>query len=378
MQKFSKSIRTVVIVLLLLALAAGVVASGIKVRDLKLSNLYGQNFRKSSTYSWKETSDLTTLLVVLDDTAVENRELKYLDVLVMLNYQPVNKKVTLFAFDPTINVTLDGVNYQFREVYNYYVVKKQLTGASFDPWEESVYTIETELGIRFNRYLAVNKSDLDNVLSPLAPNEEELFQARDSSLTIEKRLKAQTDLIEKYGIESKSLFTVVRGLVSLWSEGNIGNLVQTDFSVPELSNLYFALRDLNPENYRKVAMKSTSEEVELRNGAKFLRYTYIDRQFADLLNNKDRKIEQARIDIVNASSRQGLASKTARLLRNHGLDVVKLSNATDVYINHTVYVAAPEKYPLTLALLKELFPDLKVIAQEFPFRPSGELVLVVI
>jgi hypothetical protein len=43
-----------------------------------------------------------------------------------------------------------------------------------------------------------------------------------------------------------------------------------------------------------------------------------------------------------------------------------------------LYVTDPDKYPQTIAELELFYPDLEIITQEYEYRPTGDMVLVVV
>jgi LytR cell envelope-related transcriptional attenuator len=88
--------------------------------------------------------------------------------------------------------------------------------------------------------------------------------------------------------------------------------------------------------------------------------------------------EQARLDVINGSSKPGLAGKTKRILNNHSFSIVRTDNSDEVFGRNTLYVLEPQKYPATVHKLELFYPDLEIKLEEYPHRPTGDMVLVVV
>lgn len=106
-------------------------------------------------------------------------------------------------------------------------------------------------------------------------------------------------------------------------------------------------------------------------------YENIDNDIEFVFTNQEAKIEQAKIDVLNASGRSGLAGSRSRWLGNRGLRVVVAGNYDKDLQTNQIYVEDLDKYKWTIYEIQNtLRGNVEIINQKFPGRVVGDMVLV--
>jgi hypothetical protein len=196
------------------------------------------------------------------------------------------------------------------------------------------------------------------------------------SQTTTEKLRSQANFIKTVVESTKNPF---------YSIGILGNSLfnyqkfidlETNLSFEETRILYQNLSDVADFNIRTDI--TSSNEIYIYQSKKFLDKSVFDRGLQELLRDEDIVLEQARIDVLNGVGEPGLAGRTRRLLRNHGFNVVRVDNSRDEYSVPTLYVTEPKKYPETIDELELFYPNLDIVNREYEYRPTGDMVLIVI
>ncbi len=106
-------------------------------------------------------------------------------------------------------------------------------------------------------------------------------------------------------------------------------------------------------------------------------YENIDRDIVDVFTNKDAKIEQAKIDVLNGTDIGGLATSRGRWLENRGLRVVVTGNQVEKIGHNQLFVENTEEYKWTVYEIQEILRgDVEIKNQKYSGRSVGDLVLV--
>jgi hypothetical protein len=90
------------------------------------------------------------------------------------------------------------------------------------------------------------------------------------------------------------------------------------------------------------------------------------------------KLEQARVDVYNATGVHKLASKMARRFRNSGIEVVRVEDAPKFEDNSVIYVTNSSSFANTLSVITDQIgiKDIKVKYENTPFVSTGDIVVV--
>lgn len=397
------------VILLLITLFITTILTFSRVANLKLTN----QLDISTTRSWEKTENLTVLLIGTD---YRNPELQFIDSLQLVSFQPSSKQATILAIDPDLAINVEeevtGANnisltntFTLRQLYNHYLGEYTLKKTSDQPLQTFITAIERELAVTIDRYVQVNAANFVNLISPLSPIDFEVkdaFKSSSSSLMLnagknrlseqqqltlaatvsdteknaDGKLIRQSQLVKSYLLNAAQVvrFPLIASLV--WMQSGVGEQIATNFTVPELWQLYEIIR-ATPE-YGYTLQATTQSQMYISQGYKFLDKKVFDNTLTKVLRNQSVLVEQGRIDIINSTLKRGLAAKYQRLLSNQSFNVVRTGNTTDVYTYTTLYIANPERFPSTVKQLQRLFPALQIVRQDYPYRPTGDMVLVVI
>jgi hypothetical protein len=367
---------------------------------------------------WSGDSELTVALLGLDDS---QPGLYFVDSIQIVYFKPAQKQARIMSVDPQLSIDLPQLQdlgrdttatYQYSQVLNYYLAKLKLasgqTGTELSDQElltqasnEFIFHLETELGLHVDRFLSLRASKFNNVLQPFGysyldvqgsiPELEgrpglnsgsqwldlqgQYRYASYSDSDPEVRLARQGQLLKNY-LGSVTHPNRALGLLGLLLAPTQLSGLDGNFSKGEFWKMYLMLRGI-PE-YSISSDITDAKLMYIRENHKFLDRKLIDQNLQQLYRNQDVLFEQARVDVINGSQRAGLAGKVRRLLTNYSFTVVRTDNASEAYTHNTLYVTNPSKYSATIAQLKQFFPDLQVRLQEYPGRPTGDMVLVVI
>lgn len=334
------------------------------------------------TTSWAGERELDVLVVVSDNPQAD---LQFLDAIIHLHLDPATEDFVLNHIDPKLHTSFREESpgqlqrirtfYSYQQLYNYY--RNQGVTESLAV-QNTVDYLSTELGIHFDRFLWLDYTTAQEFVDFAGGDgtgEEQLQALRaESEIGVEEKLTAQAEFT------SESLAGLMNplGFVRFASRMLTGELdlsqeLITNFSTGELIRLGWAVRGQISNLESEITRDS---EVFILEGRRFLDKELADRKFREILLREDVIIEQARIDLINATDTAGLARRTRRLLENYGYTVVRTDNARDDYESTTLYAPDVESYPETIRTLQLFFPDLVLEQSEYPFRPTGELVLV--
>ncbi len=161
----------------------------------------------------------------------------------------------------------------------------------------------------------------------------------------------------------------------------VENNFYTDLSKTELFMIFRFLRTVPSESYNLVY---TGSDILNKSGKAgvydvfSVNYSLFDRQIDIILRDKDVQLEQATIEVQNASGKSGLAGKKARWISNIGAEIAHVANAPYPEKRTKVYIEDFEKYPNTVKQLKKIFGEnADFIENEYQYRHIGQIVVVI-
>ncbi len=372
-------IPAVIIVLVLIVCAAGL--------WLFVQNISFTGREVAKLKNWQGDHNLNVLFIGVNDDdsnlRVSALQLSYL--------RPQEKKMSLLAINPDLGVVRgEGKILSYRVLLPQLISEQKLANAQLATGElensdsnnkyaaisEFIYLLEADLGIKIDRYVLVQKSVKNAYLGSFTPIMVGSTTANtDSATNTSAKLRAQNELAKRYITEFSSVIKspLYLGVLPFLAEEKG---IATNFTTAELLKLLEVFRSIPSYN---VSEQITSEDLAyIREGILILDRTKFDNSLKKSYSDLQVQIEQGRVDVINGSGRTGLASKVRRLLTNYGYNIVKVGNTSEVLARNTLYVASPEDFPQTIEGLSRLFPDLDVRHEDYPNRPTGDMVLVVI
>jgi len=256
--------------------------------------------------------------------------------------------------------------------------------------------VEDLLGLRVDRYIMVESSQLVKILSTLgikykvgtnlSDQEYDNFTEGDilsdaelisyiasNSLDNADRAERQASFVENIYDNYANWLTYLRWF--MFSD-QIINQISTNLSRTELLNILLGISGGNLD----VITVDVPEGTLIENGSDFyLRAdrTAINKKIQAEFSRLELRREQARIEIYNATFTGGLASRHQRLIENVGGIVIRAGNALKPEQDTKLYVVNRDKYPETIRAIRELLRNkLILIDEEYPGNHTGEIVLV--
>lgn len=152
---------------------------------------------------------------------------------------------------------------------------------------------------------------------------------------------------------------------------NVGEHVKTNLGVWEIIRLAKLGKDIDQSKVTNQVLEASAEGPlkEITSGGAYVltpkagNFTELQEIARNIFNlgqkektKEESKKEEARIEIQNGTSGEGLAYNTSMMLRAMGYEVVKISNAkTQDYEKTVIYDLSQGKKPNTLEILKEKF-----------------------
>lgn len=155
-----------------------------------------------------------------------------------------------------------------------------------------------------------------------------------------------------------------KGLFSNISSESLKNLI--NFGIENKDNIIFHFPGLLAED------RAVNEKiVPVFSTMKF------DQRISEIFVNQDVKLEQARIEIYNGTSSNGLAGKYSRYITNFGGDITRISSKSGEYDDTLIFTGTPEKYENTLRNLQLIFRNSKIIENYPDFSVTGDIIIII-
>jgi len=335
---------------------------------------------------WDGRSELNLLVI-----GVSNKEnnLNFVDLLEVVHVQPQTNKLNIIAVDVNLGIKLANIRtnvkttYTLRQLYNYYLAQDLLTGSN-NALANFIDQVEQEVGLKLPKFVMINKSNMDKLTSKLGDtyvnnssldwNQQLDYISLDKN-SHDNQLQNQTELLKAYLLSTNTPVFWLK-LVPLILTNSFPKLLVTNLTSGELLKLFLAIRSIPNSSINTLI--TPAREIYLDQESKLLDTNLFASDLKNLYVSQAILLEQARIDVINGDKKAGLANRTQRLLENYGLTVVRTTNAEQIYVRNTLYVVNPDKYPISISYLKQLYPDLEIFKAEYPYRPLGDLVIVVL
>lgn len=355
-------------------------------------------FNNPNKTTWNGDTRINILFVGMDD---KPNDYSFADLLAVMTIDPQQKRAGVFTVDPDIRFELYGSkDTTLRKAYNLNVNNKKGI-------ENVISGVESVLALRIDKYVMLNEQEFENMkglvgsISATIPQTiiEKQFIFEGNPLTIEKGKHAFSDgeaigvmAADEYGLDSKlgvqaefiqdyilkigSAKNIVFTLVNLSQL----NSVRTNFSKVELARLYYACSKLNSADvrigYTRQSSLIASDLSNLDFGKNILTEN-IDKDIQSIFLDQSVVKEQVRLEVLNGTATQGLATKYSRLFTNHGIRLVRTDNSVQPSSDTVLFIEEPSKYPSTVAAIKSAFNgDVKIVEQDYRYKHIGDMVLV--
>jgi len=392
-------------VAIFLAISLVVIVPLVLVIYPNLRGFYSIKFEKEAgdnseiTKEWKGEKRLNLLLIGLDRNS---EEYAFVDALAVLSINPEKKELGVFTINPNIEVYLpdDRKTYSFKKIYN--AGKLREKPESLDILVDSV---EELISVRIDRYMSVDAEDLESIINVYGDITTEVgFSIKDEDIKSGKDEfsiaagKNRLDGFELLALASADALgsdnkltnqqEIIKGLVlsldeidKLYEIKNVSEelsaKVRSNLTGSEFRRLIWLLKQI-PFDGIKLGETKESSVVAGTDGSLIPIMERIDNDVSEVFFNVDVQREQARVEVLNGTSKGGLGSRKARWVSNAGAKVINVGNSRDPYLLTTVYTTEPAKYVNTLKEIEDIF-GVKIVLVEgdFPYRHTGDIVVVI-
>lgn len=353
------------------------------------------SYNSYETEKWDFRDKFKVLLVGVDKKEGNNT---FVDGLALLVVHPDNDETSIININPDILV------YDAQE--NKPVALRRALVQGDDDIEELIGLTEELLATKIDRYFLVNEDFLKaterytkSMGMSLAKevNDPDIRskmswdkgQVRLSSCCIYEFLQADSNgrddqlyrQLELYRGYTRSV-DILKIMLDLKDVLEIiETKVDTNLSKLELLVLFNYLKSVPPASYNTVYTKSDY----LNNIGKAgvyevfsVNYPLFDHEIDIILRDKNVQLEQAIVEVQNASGVGGLASKKSRWIANMGGEIAHVANAPYPEERTKIYIGNFEQYPNTIKQLRKIFPEnADFIESEYQYRHIGKIVVVI-
>lgn len=313
--------------------------------------------------------------------------------------------LALMAADYTENklaTTFISAEYYTRTTGQNYIQVRNILSNAQSAGESKIEALnkylEGTLGLPVDRYLAINKYDLPELMGNLGitgVRAVDEFSDPDAGTfkvgefipldRVINYLSADQVGFNRKMLRASNIWKQLMSEASNWqwwralfNSYELSQLAATDMSKSEMYGLFnFSLGAASkPAEYLSI---NESLLISAPNGDVLVPSTVkVDDKIRQLYARERVIREQARIEIYNASRVNGVATTYRRQLYNHGANVIRAGNYADLLEETTLYVPNPTAYPQTVNLVKELMRGKVEVKEEaYPFNHTAELVLVI-
>lgn len=341
-----KHLKTVLLLLLILALGYWIYIAYTTVRDIKIVDVIGE----SEVVEFSQEEVVRKSLVVYEDpNATEQKNLFILAVIYnpdisesLTYYFPKNLYVKDYLSNreiPVCTLTYAGDSYMYDEKYAY-VVRQ----------------IEEQMGIKFDSYVWLGSKIGENFVGDISNDPLSVF----SSLSLVNLMPRyyKVHLFEEYFhsnmsfLEMYSFFQNMNALVSS------GNNEFVDLGTKEMTF------ETSLSTGEKVRVLSTSSIDDSLRGN------------IDVLRTRDLSREHAKIEVYNASDIQGYAQVMGRKIYNAGCRVIRYETASEQYDETKIYVTDKERFANALSVVSSVVSEAEVIEGRPSFLTTGDIIVV--
>lgn len=261
-------------------------------------------------------------------------------------------------------------------------------------------SLEAMLGLKVNKYLIYNRSDLKDII-----------QSRVSTIPVDRKLEFASKIIDMnsqintsdvfdlltqssnngdsatylYGLTTKTFFQSFRndilGLGLILNSESIFKDLKTDMNREELFSYFNSIGGFQLIfGYNSIMLTSFGEKFESSDD--FIpNYLKLDENLNSVFRDFEVIKEQQRIEVYNSTSKSGVASILQRFIKNRGGNVIKIGNFPERYQETTVYLNLEQlsNSVATIKLLESIFGrDVRIRSiSEYPNNYSGDITIVI-
>lgn len=258
--------------------------------------------------------------------------------------------------------------------------------------------IELLLGLKVDRYVLIDKSNLENVLAKIELSAEVEVDFADlyAGSFVKGEIVSGDELVNylaageagwdvKLSRQAKFLSSIFQqqltidklasGLINL---DYLIDSVETNLDRDELISAISLINSKPAIDTEIISVFDGFYIQETFGGIYLPNYISIDTKIKKLFSRLDVQKEQAQIEIYNGTQTGGLASRSRRLIENRGGNVIRAANSPQDEARTILYLDRTEGLESNIELVRQIMNDRVLIVDEpYPEQHVGELVLVI-
>ncbi|MBN1618557.1 LytR C-terminal domain-containing protein [Candidatus Dojkabacteria bacterium] len=342
-----------------------------KLDDIEVSHIDVQGFKDSDKNSKYDSTKPFSLLIVYEESFDYPRTI---DGFLIANFDPESSSVTL--------ITIPSSLYMYISEYDEYTecssdvdlvrIKDLMMVGDLETPRRSLsfsfYQLEELIGYSFDGVVIVDK----DFVSRFESKNTDIDDASEVSGSYE-------EWSEKWFEYWYSLFNEIN-VFSLSNNASAISGIQSNMSAADLYKFAKKIQSIKDENLKKVVFSDDLLQEVVNEKGEMVNYvslSAVDDLFTDVSVDIQMDKEQARIEVFNATSVDGLGSRYARLIDHMGGDVIRIDNAGDDIGKTVIYTTDKEKFYYSIEKIKSLWEhDIVVIEGRPDFITTGDIIVV--
>lgn len=350
-----------------------------------------------SVISWTGKDRITIALIGTE----KDGEIEYIDYLGIIEFEPEMKEIRHLVVNP-------GFTPFYSSNSKYLTLRNSLISKDYSSVGEGVDLtisgLKSMLAIKIDGYILINKDEFINLLSGIgqvkieSPSYVEDIDFPDgfiiqegvnylNSIEYILYLAADVNGLDDKFMRQISGFHALRQKLILprWVfnyniiHKDLIQSVRTNIDYISFLKMLIKLRQDDQYQFQNAFLKQRQGYIVETGFGDIWRPVYedIDKDVQKIFTNREAKVEQARIDVLNATNFGGLAKIRGRRLNNRGLRVVLYGNHSENIEMNKVYVDEPEKYYYTLhEIEKSLDGKIDIINESYEGRTVSDIVII--
>ncbi len=341
-----KPLKSLLIIFLIFALGYWAFIAYTTVRDIKVVDVIGE----SEVVEFAQKDVVRKSLIIYEEPlALEQKNLFILAVI----YNPdISESLTyyfpgdLYVWDyvskreiPVCTLTYAGESYMYDEKYAYVVAQ-----------------IEEQMGIQFDSYVWFGSKIGENFVGDVGSDPLAVFSSLSFINLMPRYYKVH--LFEEHFHSNMSfleMYSFFQSMGALVSSGN------NEFV------------DLSDEDMVTEGFLNTGEKIKL------LSPSSVDsslREHIDVLRTRALSREHAKVEVYNASGKQGYARLVARKIYNSGCRVIRYETEAEKYEKTKIYVTNRERFPEALSIVNSVVDNAEIVEGRPGFLTTGDIIVV--
>lgn len=348
---------------------------------------------------WRNDGRINIALLGMDK---REGEYGYVDAIMVLMIDPVEKHVGLFDVnvDSTVYILKYKRSFTLRTLYNWGALENDEI-----PVRLLLDGVERLLSIRINRYIMVDEekmSSLADSVGGVYVENESKFTDKDISInagifSLDKggyRLDGEKYLgfmqADDDGTESKLSRQIIATKGFLRRSASFYILLRLPAFIDQMKGVY---TDMNKSELLHIASQimfsnelssAYTSDAAFQSGsidgkkALYPVFEQLDKDIQLVFIDSRVGKEQARVEVFNGTNIQGFGTFRARWLKNIGVDVIRVGDATGEFPQTTIYATDKVLYQNTIDTIQRTFGEDITILQELPdFITTGDVIVVI-